>query len=62
MIEKLPISTVRSDLRNIVDELYAKSGAVIIERNGKAMAVLISYEDFRRVESMLVAPEPIPAP
>lgn len=61
MIQKLPITTVRNELRDIVDGLYANDGAVIIERNTKPMAVLISYEDFLRIETILLTqPEPIP--
>lgn len=61
VIKKLPISTVRAELRNIVDDLYADAGAIIITRNEKAMAVLISYEDFRRIETIFTLPEPAPA-
>ena len=55
-IQSLPISTVRTELRDIVDALYARAtGAVIITRNGKEMAVIISYEDWLSAEPLIKA-------
>lgn len=53
MIDKLPISVVRNQLRDLVDDLYAGNGAVIITRTEKPMAVLISYDDYLAIEPTL---------
>ena len=47
------VSDVRSDLSNLVVELYAKNGAVVIARTEKPMAAMISYEDYLAVEETL---------
>lgn len=54
MTQVAPISEIRNNLRNLVDDLYAENGAVIIQRNGKPMAAMISYDDFLAVERILL--------
>ena len=58
MTQAMPISEVRQKLRDLVDQAYADNDRVIVERNGKRMAALISYEEFLAVEPALMELHP----
>ena len=58
MTQAMPISEVRNGLRDLVDRVYANDARVIVERNGKRMAALISYEEFLAVEPVLMKLHP----
>lgn len=61
MTQPISISEVRNKLRDLVDELYAGNGAVIVERNGKPMCAMISYDDFLAIEQQLLDRRRLPA-
>ena len=51
MVKKVPAMTVRDNLGQLLDEVYYRGDEVVIERAGKAMAVLVPvsrYEQFHR--------------
>lgn len=64
MVETMKISDVRTQLRDLVDELYAgqHTGGIVIQRTGKPMAALISHQDYQRLAQLdRQPPEPNPA-
>lgn len=63
MAETMKISDVRSQLRDLIDELYAgqHTGGIVITRTDKPMAALISHQDYLRLQEILHQPEPNPA-
>lgn len=59
MTKTLPISKVREDLANLVDNTHKKSDEYIITVNGAPQAVLISiseYESWRDTNEVLADP------
>jgi prevent-host-death family protein len=44
----LPLAEAKSKLSRLVAEVESTDGEVTITRNGRAVAVLISHEDFER--------------
>ena len=51
MVKKVPAMKVRDNLGQLLDEVYYRGDEVVIERAGKAMAVLVPvsrYEQFHR--------------
>ena len=53
MTKIMPMTKVRWNLRDVIDRAYAANTRLIVERNGKRVAAIISYEDFQAVEPML---------
>ena len=51
--QQMQMTEVRNSLRDLVDRLYRDGGAVIIERSGKPMAVLLSYDNYLEVLEFL---------
>ncbi|MCL4301680.1 MAG: type II toxin-antitoxin system prevent-host-death family antitoxin [Anaerolineae bacterium] len=54
----MPVSTIgsreaRQKWRDLLDEVYAGSADIVIERNGKPIAALIPYEDYLAVTEAL---------
>jgi len=51
MVKKVPAMKVRDNLGQLLDEVYYRGDEVVIERAGKAMAVLVPvghYEQYRQ--------------
>ena len=53
MTKIMPLTKVRWNLSEVIDRAYAANARLIVERNGKRVAAIISYEDFQAVEPML---------
>lgn len=62
MAATMKISDVRSQLRDLIDELYAgqHTGGIVITRTDKPMAALISHQDYLRLQERTEAPVPTP--
>ncbi len=52
-MEALPLATVKAQLSSLVDQVEDTHDRVLITRNGKAAAVLISPEDLESLEATL---------
>jgi prevent-host-death family protein len=50
---KVKSGEARAKWRDILDQVYAGKGDVIIERNGKEIVVLIPAEDYSQIREML---------
>ncbi len=51
MVKKVPAMKVRDNLGQLLDEVYYRGDEVVIERAGKAMAILVPvgrYEQYQR--------------
>jgi antitoxin YefM len=53
MSETLPLSSVKSHLSELVDRVEGQHDRVIVTRNGRPAAVLISNEDLNGLEETL---------
>lgn len=53
MSETLPLSSVKAHLSELVDRVEAQHDRVVLTRNGKPAAVLISYDDLEGLEETL---------
>jgi antitoxin YefM len=53
MTEVLPLSTVKAHLSEIVDRVEGQQDRVVVTRNGKPAAVLMSNDDFEALEETL---------
>jgi antitoxin YefM len=53
MSETLPLSSVKAHLSEIVDRVEGEHDRVVLTRNGKPAAVLISHEDLEGLEETL---------
>jgi antitoxin YefM len=53
MPETLPLSSVKTHLSEIVDRVEGEHDRVVVTRNGKPAAVLISHEDLEGLEETL---------
>jgi|GEM_PF-228554 len=53
MSETLPLSSVKTHLSEIVDRVEGEHDRVVVTRNGKPAAVLISHEDLEGLEETL---------
>src|ERR1039457_2316428 len=53
MSETLPLSSVKTHFSEIVDRVEGEHDRVVVTRNGKPAAVLISYEDLEGLEETL---------
>ena len=48
MVKKVPAMKVRDNLGQLLDEVYYRGDEVVIERAGKAMAVLVPVEHYEQ--------------
>lgn len=55
MSEALPLSSVKAHLSELVDRVEGQHDRVIVTRNGRPAAVLISHEDLEGLEETLAA-------
>lgn len=53
MSETLPLSTVKAHLSELVDRIEGQHDRVVVTRNGKPAAVLVSPEDLESLEETL---------
>jgi prevent-host-death family protein len=53
MSETLPLSSVKAHLSQIVDRVEGEHDRVVVTRNGRPAAVLISHEDLEGLEETL---------
>jgi antitoxin YefM len=53
MSETLPLSSVKSHLSELVDRVEGQHDRVVVTRNGRPAAVLISNEDLDELEETL---------
>ena len=53
MSETLPLSSVKSHLSELVDRVVEQHDRVVVTRNGKPAAVLISPDDLESLEETL---------
>lgn len=53
VMETLPLATVKAQLSNLVDQVEDTHDRVLITRNGKPAAILISPEDLESLEETL---------
>jgi prevent-host-death family protein len=53
MSETLPLSSVKAHLSELIDRVEAQHDRVVVTRNGKPAAVLISNEDLDELEETL---------
>jgi antitoxin YefM len=53
MSETLPLSSVKTHLSEIVDRVEGEHDRVVVTRNGRPAAVLISHEDLEGLEETL---------
>lgn len=53
MSEAMPLSSVKAHLSEIVDRIEDQQDRVVVTRNGRAAAVLISHEDLESLEETL---------
>jgi prevent-host-death family protein len=50
MVKKVPAMKVRDNLGQLLDEVYYRGDEVVIERAGKAMAVLVPVERYEQYQ------------
>lgn len=55
MPETLPLSSVKAHLSELVDRVEGEHERVVVTRNGRPAAVLISHEDLEGLEETLAA-------
>ena len=55
MFETLPLSSVKAHLSELVDRVEGEHDRVVVTRNGRPAAVLISHEDLEGLEETLAA-------
>jgi antitoxin YefM len=53
MSETLPLSSVKAHLSELVDRVEDQQDRVVLTRNGKPAAVLISHDDLESLEETL---------
>lgn len=53
MSETLPLSSVKTHLSEIVDRVEGEHDRVVVTRNGRPAAVLMSHEDLESLEETL---------
>jgi antitoxin YefM len=53
MSETLPLSSVKARLSEIVDRVEDQQDRVVVTRNGRAVAVLMSHDDLESLEETL---------
>jgi antitoxin YefM len=55
MSETLPLSSVKAHLSELVDRVEGQHDRVVVTRNGRPAAVLMSHEDLEGLEETLAA-------
>ena len=55
MSEALPLSSVKAHLSELVDRVEGQHDRVVVTRNGRPAALLISHEDLEGLEETLAA-------
>jgi antitoxin YefM len=55
MPETLPLSSAKAHLSELVDRVEGEHDRVVVTRNGRPAAVLISHEDLEGLEETLAA-------
>jgi antitoxin YefM len=53
MTETLPLSSVKSHLSELVDRVEGQHDRVVVTRNGRPAAILISHDDLESLEETL---------
>ncbi len=53
MSETLPLSSVKAHLSELIDRVEDQHDRIVLTRNGKPAAVLISHEDLESLEETL---------
>jgi antitoxin YefM len=53
MPETLPLATVKARFSEIVDRVMRQQDRIVVTRNGKPVAVLVSLEDLESLEETL---------
>lgn len=53
MARTLPISEVKTRLPELVTEVAEREEEIIVTRNGKPIAVIVSYEEYERLKETL---------
>jgi prevent-host-death family protein len=53
MSETLPLSSVKAHLSELVDRVDGQHDRIVVTRNGKPVAVLVSNEDLEELEETL---------
>ncbi len=53
MSETLPLSTVKARLSELVDRVEAEDDRIVVTRNGRPAAVLVSTDDLESLEETL---------
>lgn len=49
--ETKPLSEVRADLRHVIDHVAETHAAVIVERYYKPVAVIVSFDEWQRIQA-----------
>ena len=55
MSETLPLSVVKARLSELVDRVAAEDDRIVVTRNGRPAAVLVSADDLESLEETLAA-------
>jgi prevent-host-death family protein len=55
LFETLPLSSVKAHLSELVDRVESQHDRVVVTRNGRPTAVLISHEDLEGLEETLAS-------
>jgi antitoxin YefM len=53
MTETIPLSSAKAHLSKLVDRVEGQHDRVVVTRNGKPAAVLVSYDDLESLEETL---------
>jgi prevent-host-death family protein len=53
MAESLPLSTVKAHLSELIEQVSAQHDRIVVTRNGRPAAVLVSPEDLESLEETL---------
>jgi prevent-host-death family protein len=51
-VKEVPVTQARADLSNLVNEVFYNHERITLTRHGKALAVLVSPEDARLIDSL----------
>jgi prevent-host-death family protein len=54
-VKEVPVTQARADLSNLVNEVVYNHERITLTRHGKALAVLVSPEDARLIDSLTSA-------
>lgn len=53
MAKTLPISEVKTHLPELVSKVEARDEQIVVTRNGKPAAVLLSYDEYSKIQETL---------